>query len=294
MVSYSLPRLDEILIERSSYNGITYVVYIPDAFLNDGPLPLLTLFRANPDEWFQSRQDESRGRRNVFHVVTDLIQKSWLEPCAFLFPSTCSENQSEFYFGDDVYSPQYLSTTAPYLTKNLFENGLLPELEQKYHIDTSRVSLDGFSLGGYTSLSYSFLSPGRYVSTGSFDGALLDFDYDNRRITVNTPSDLTFDTFPYIFGEDPEENFFRSRNPADILKLGGKVSKLHIMHTADLSLTSNRPRVENFLELLNSAGLENHVETALIGEHSSHQWYWVDEYLYRALPFHAHCLNSVS
>ena len=282
------------MIERSSCNGITYVIYIPDTFLNDGPLPLLTLFRANPDEWFQSRQDESRGRRNIFHIITDLIHKGWLEPCAFLFPSTCSYHQSDFFFADDVYFPQFLSSTEPYLTKNRFENELLPELQAKYQLDISRVSLDGFSLGGFTSLSYSLLSPGRYVSTGSFDGALLEFEYDNRVLTPLTPSDLTFDSFPYIFGDNPDEVLFRSKNPADLVRSGTKVSRLHIMYSADSGPASNRPRVENFLEVLNIAGVENHVKNPLISEHSSHQWYWVDEYLYLALPFHTQCLNSVS
>jgi len=280
------------MIERSHFQHIPYVIYLPDAFSQVGPLPLLTIFRASPDEWFQSRLDDSRGRRNIFYIVTDLIEKGWLEPCAFLFPSTCSQDQKEFYFADNVYAPEHLESNEPFLTQEFFENGLLPEIGNRYCLDVSRVSLDGFSLGGYTSLSYSFLSPGRYRSTGSFDGALLDYGFDNRKITPDTPSDLTFDTFPYLFGEDPDEDLFRSKNPADLLESGVEVENLFIMSSAELTPTSNRPRVENFLEILETKGIANQADGYLIDDNSTHQWYWVDEYLYRSLPFHARCLNQ--
>ena len=280
------------MIERGQHQHIPYVIYLPDAFLQKGPLPLLVIFRACPDEWFRPRQDDSRGRRNVFLIITDLIEKGWLEPCAFLFPRTCNQDLTEFYFADGIYHPEGRTSSESYLDRDGFENELLPELAQKYPLDVSRVSLDGFSLGGYTSLIYSFLSPGRYISTGSFDGSLLDYEYDNRRISPDTPSDLTFDTFPYLFGPDPDEEFFRTRNPADLLLGGQEVPNLFVMGTAESTPTSNRPRVEHFSRIMEEKGIENHAPQLIIDENSTHDWYWVDEYLYRSIPFHAKCLNS--
>ena len=52
--------------------------------------------------------------------------------------------------------------------------------------------------------------PNRFVSTGSFDGSILDYNYDNK-VTPDSPSDLSFDQFPYLFGSDPDETLFRSQ-----------------------------------------------------------------------------------
>ena len=42
------------MIERNVIAGIPCVIYLPDPFLVGSKLPLITLFRASPDEWFQS------------------------------------------------------------------------------------------------------------------------------------------------------------------------------------------------------------------------------------------------
>ena len=60
-----------------------------------------------------------------------------------------------------VKLPQTIMDAAHFVDK------FLPELAEKYPVDIDRVSLDGFSLGGFTSLSYSFSYPDRFISTGS-------------------------------------------------------------------------------------------------------------------------------
>jgi S-formylglutathione hydrolase FrmB len=282
------------MIQRDEFQGIPYVIFLPETFLRFKPLPLVVLFRAHPDEWFQARQDPSRGRRTVFLVVQDLIEKEKISPCAFLFPSTQSLDGSEFYFAEDVFSADLRQSQGSFLTQKLFHEELLPSMAEKYPVDISRVSLDGFSLGGFTSLSYAFQSPRRYQSVGSFDGALLDYDFDNRRVSPGTPSDLTFDQFPYLFGDDPQEEFFRARNPMDLVGSVPLSSPLFLMATAEETPTANRPRVEQFAERMQSAGIENHAPQLLIHQESRHNWFWVDQYLTQSLPFHAACLNGVS
>ncbi len=283
------------MIERDIIAGIPCVIYLPDPFLIGSKLPLITLFRASPDEWFQSRQDHSRGKRNVFTVVKDLIDRDYLMPCGLIFPQTCNHSQNEYYFSSKTQNVE-LCNEAPdtILDVTHFIDVFLPELAEKYPVDIDRVSLDGFSLGGYTSLSYSFAYPNRFISTGSFDGSILDYNYDNKRITPDSPSDLTFDVFPYLFGVDPDENSFRSQNPIDILNnLDREIPRnLHIMYTNDNNPTSNKLRVQKFLESMKNRGLVNSAEMELINENSVHEWYWVDEYLFRCLPYHSRMLQE--
>ena len=283
------------MIQRDIIAGIPCVIYLPDPFLTDSKLPLITLFRASPDEWFQSRQDHSRGKRNVFTVVKDLIDQDYLMPCGLVFPQTCNHLQSEYYFSAKIHELSS-SNEAPesILDVDHFVNYFLPELANKYPVDIDRVSLDGFSLGGFTSLCYSFSYPDRFVSTGSFDGSILDYNFDNKRVTPDSPSDLSFDQFPYLFGNDPDEALFRSQNPLDIVSDSKREipKNLHIMYTNDNNPTSNKPRVQNFLDKMKERGVVNLAEIELIHENSLHEWYWVDEYLFRCLPFHSRKLKE--
>lgn len=282
------------MIERTEIAGIPSVIYLPDPFLGNGKLPLITIFRAKPDEWFQSRLDHSRGKRNVFTVVKDLIEHSYLRPCGFVFPQTCNQNGTEFYFTSHVTERQFCAEPPETIMDvDHFCEQYLPELGQKYDVDIDRVSLDGFSLGGYTSLAYSLLKPGRFVSTGSFDGSILDYEFDNKAVTPETPSDLTFDVFPYLYGSNPLEANFRAVNPTDIIQNSDREvpSNLFIMHSNENHPTSNKPRVLKFLELMQEKEISNGAGDALLHENSMHEWYWVDEYLFRSLPFHSKCLE---
>jgi hypothetical protein len=281
------------MIEKTNFQGIPYVIYIPDQFKHIEHLPLIVLFRGHPDEWFNPKEDSSRGKRTVFTIIWDMISKGFLEPSAFLFPCTCSVDRQEFYFADNIHFPDLRTSKDPVLSQPLFEQAFLPHIQQKYGVDIKRVSLDGFSLGGYTSLAYSFLNPGRYASTGSFDGSILDYEYDNRTISPDTPSDVTFDQFPYLFGNNPESEFFRSKNPMDLVINAQKApDNLFIMASNDKKPESNLLRVLQFTENMKSKSIKNHAEQLLIDEDSRHEWYWVDEYLYRALPFHSKILNG--
>lgn len=283
------------MIERDIIAGIPCVIYLPDQFSSHSKLPLISIFRAKPDEWFQSRLDHSRGKRNVFTVVKDLIDHDYLKPCGFVFPQTSNNANNEFYFAAQVQQKNLcLDPPEIILDVDYFCDVFLTDLATKYPVDIRRVSLDGFSLGGFTSLSYSFSRPQRFVSTGSFDGSILDYEMDNKRINPKTQSDLTFDTFPYLYGEDPDEVAFRAQNPLDILQRSDSVvpENLFIMHSSEETPTSNKPRVLKFLVSLRNRGIVNSAPNALLHENSMHEWYWVDEYLFRSLPFHSQCLNS--
>lgn len=278
------------MLKIESHHDIPYILYIPEAFESLSELPLVVFFRGAPEEWFKTDQDFSRGGRNFASVAADLIRLGYLKPAAFLFPDTTDQDVGEFFFAEDVFESQLRRGRRAYLTQAVFERELLPHLASEYKLDIGRVSLDGFSLGGYTSLCYSMLAPERYVSTGSFDGSLLDYDFDNRRITPDTPSDVTFDLFPYNFGRDPDEVFFRSRNPLDRIVTDAVPANLFVMATTYDVPQANFPRVREFCKLMDARSVVNHAPQMLIADHAKHFWFWVDEYLYLCLPFHTHKL----
>jgi hypothetical protein len=60
-----------------------------------------------------------------------------------------------------------------------------------------------------------------------------------------------------------------------------------IHSSASHSPESNGWRVRAFLE---AARIHNHAAAPLLHPASEHTWWWVDEHLYRTLPFHSHFL----
>ncbi|PCJ16269.1 MAG: hypothetical protein COB02_16585 [Candidatus Cloacimonadota bacterium] len=281
------------MIERNNYNGIEYVIYRPEQYSKIDNLPVVVLFRGHPDEWFQSRQDTSRGKRNSYLVINDLITKGYVKPAAYLFPATCNSALDEYYFCHDLKAPKQRNNQENYLTHQNFETEFLPDVCKQYNLDENKVSLDGFSLGGYTSLVYSFLSPEKYISTGSFDGAILNYETDNIKLNPKTTSDLTFDSFPYIFGGIPSQKDFESIDPLFKISNDFIIPKNLFISGTNCNLeNSNKPRVKLLLETMQSKNINNHCDASIIDINSSHEWFWVDEYLYRALPFHTHKLNK--
>ncbi len=281
------------MIARGTFEEIPFVIYIPDAFLKEQQLPLITLFRAWPDEWFNTREDSSRGRRSVFTVITDMIAKGFLKPAAFVFPATACLESQEYYFADSVYAPAFRKSQNPCLTRQIFEQGLLPYLKSQWpKLDIRRVALDGFSLGGATALTYAFANPARYLSVGSFDAVLMDYERDNRLMYPQTPSDVTFQDFPYVYGDNPDAEWFRSINPLDLIDHADLPVYLYMVASNDDSLQANAPRVIEFQKKMRRRGITNYAASPVLHPESAHEWYWVDEYLYRALPFHTHALNG--
>lgn len=281
------------MIERITLASIPSVIYIPDPFRGKGPLPLVVLFRATPDEWFNAREDDSRGRRTIYTIVADMIEKSLLRPAAFVFPSTCCNAEGEFYFTEDVHRPDLRKSRIPFLNARKFEEEYLPELQSRFpQVDTSRVSLDGFSLGGATALSYAFQSPRRYVSVGSYDAVLLDWEEDNRQVDPQTTSDVTFQDFPYIYGNNPDREWFESINPLNLIATQTVPFLLFMAASNENGPQANAPKVKRFQEIMARRGITNYASSPILSEESGHEWYWVDEYLYRSLPFHTHALNA--
>ena len=281
------------MIISNTYKEIPYVIYRPEQYNNIKNLPLVVLFRAHPNEWFQSRQDSSRGKRNSYLVISDLIAKGYVKPAAYLFPATCNSSLDEFYFCDDLSNPEKRNNQENYLTHKLFEEELLAHVCHEFDLDFNRVSLDGFSLGGYTSLVYSFMSPNRYVSTGSFDAAILDYYYDNKEQTPDTKSDLRFDFFPYIFGGTPDRETFEKMDPIWKVHNQQDIPKNLFISASNCNKEhSNKARVFRLIQAMKDKEICNHCTTEIIDENSSHEWFWVDEYLYRSLPFHTHKLND--
>ncbi|HEY9839321.1 MAG TPA: alpha/beta hydrolase-fold protein [Candidatus Obscuribacterales bacterium] len=251
-----------------------------------GPLPAVLLLRAAPWEWLNPRQDEHRQGRNLLTVIEDLIDKGYCRPLAFILPQTCNDAETAFVASGQALRPDLIADQRGLGNCRIdafFDQELLPRAFAGGLV-ADRLAIDGFSLGGAAALYHALRRPERFVSVGSFDGAFLEWRFDNPLLSPETPSDLRFDEFPYLYGFPPDEAAFRHSNVLDLLQRPYSLPPAMIHYAAAEHPTANGWRVR---AVLAAGNLHNHAEVPNMHPASQHSWYWADEHLYRTLPFHA-------
>jgi hypothetical protein len=266
-----------------------FLIAVPDGV--DVPLPGVVLFRGAPEEWMNVEQDSTRRGRSLLSVMQDLIDADLAPPLAFILPRTTNRSMTSFVsYGaalrpDLIEDRSYLGTCR---MDDFLDEEVLPRAFGSGLVSDGLVSIDGFSLGGAAAIQHALRRPDLFRSCGSYDGALLKYEFDNPEVTPDTPSDLRFDWFPYLYGYPPDEAAFRARNALDVVAGGDFRMPISMLHYAsERSPEENGWRMRAFLE---SPGVENVAEDPTMSPESAHTWWWADEHLYRTLPFHARCL----
>lgn len=261
------------------------------------PFPGVILLRGTPEEWLDKACDESRGGRNLLTVLEDLMVQGFCPPLAFILPRTTNASQTAFISHgialrpDLIVDPSFIGCGA---MNDFFDLELIPRVVATGLVLPGALAIDGFSLGGASSIYHALRRPDLFVSSGSYDGAFLKYEYDDPRIFPDTPSDLRLDEFPYLFGYPPDVASFRWHNVLDVVR---QISdrqwqdypRMMIHYANEEGPTANGWRVQ---ELLATPGLRNYAYTPSLHPQSAHNWWWTDEHLYRTLPFHAYFLQS--
>jgi hypothetical protein len=273
------------ILETDTY----FVIAAPDGV--ELPLPGVVLFRGAPEEWLNPNQDGTREGRSLLTVMDDLIASGLCAPLAFILPRTTNDSMTSFVTQGTALRPELIEDRSFLGTcrmDDFFDQELLPTAFETGLIAEGAVSLDGFSLGGVAPIHHALRRPDAFRSCASYDGALLQYEFDNPEVTPDTPSDLRFDWFPYLFGFPPDEAAFRAVNPIDIVSRGDfRMPPAMIHYASERSPEENGWRVREFLE---RSRIRNFAEDPAMSPLSAHTWRWVDEHLYRSLPFHAHYL----
>lgn len=261
------------------------------------PLPAVILLRGEPEEWLNPQQDHTRGGRELVSVSLDCVHKGFIEPLAFVLPRTTNQSMSAYISHGRALRPD-LTSDSSYIGNGhmdrFFDQDLIPRCRESGLIDITALSIDGFSLGGASSIYHALRRPDLFKSCGSFDGSFLVYEFDHPGIFPETPSDLRLDSFPYLFDFPPHEGAFRAQNPIDIARSqsgqpnGPNIPPSIIHRSNQETPSSNGWRVETFLR---ESGVHNHAQNLVFDKASTHAWHWVDEHLYRSLPFHSHFLR---
>ena len=148
-----------------------FAVYLPPGYHRDAePYPVLYLFRGHETEWL-GRQDRRKGLVRLLDraIATERVQPMIVVMPGFMdasrehqgIPVNWSEDGRELGVGNGRFEDHF------------FEVKTTVERELPVRIDRFGAALDGFSMGGYSSILLAVKYPRLFGSAGAYDGSFM-------------------------------------------------------------------------------------------------------------------------
>ncbi|MBW7887301.1 MAG: T9SS type A sorting domain-containing protein [Bacteroidetes bacterium] len=212
-------------------------VYFPPGYDSSAErYPVVYLFRGHEREWANDGEDASR-RGNIKTVADSLIKNGTMGKVILIMPG---------------FSAPPVANDYTYLYSEL-----IPYVDKTFRTYKSRWfrGIDGFSLGGLTTLTIMFTRPELFSSIGSYDGT---FSMFNKSLLTNASPELL-----------------------------AEVKKLQILfHSSNPAGPSNYNNNVQILNQLKEKGIENTFSELLLAPNAEHNWYFADLHMSKTFPLH--------
>ena len=259
-----------------------YYIYLPEEYHHNEKknFPVLYLLRAHENEWI------SDGRK-VLDVYEKLLSEEKIGPMILVFPNmTATAGNKTNGLGINHLIPIDVRGFGTGKYEDYFVYDLIGHIDSQYRTIDNRFgrAIDGFSLGGFTSLNIALKHPDKFCSVGAFDGSFLN--YDNLVDPYHDSFIASF--FNNAFGTPGERDreYASKNNPANLIK-DGDFNKLKTLayHIQTVPAAGNHSKNKMIISLLEEKGLTNSIETGVL-EKSLHDWPSAVRHIEVTLPKH--------
>ena len=260
--------------------------------------PVIYLFRGHENEWADPWEDNSRNGRNIKTVYDELYESELIDEIIFVMPGVSSDDNSipglAVNFKDtSLTNADGIGTGRfeEYITKDLIEH-----IDNNFRTLSSREfrAVDGFSLGGYTSMNLITRHPDLYISAGSYDGTLMWLDFDDQRSAGENDDNTWLMTgmFDPAFGNPRDIEYMKSYNMCNNVYYGSEayIDSLKeiqfLLHSGSYDEGSNRIETQHFVDILAEKGINNVFEDIRLTENAIHNWHFADLHATMTIPYH--------
>lgn len=290
--------------------GITkqYNVYLPAGYDSSTErYPVVYFFRGHEREWFNPSEDGTRGGKSLKDIADNLIATNKIGKMILVGASTSSADNSVPALGVNMKSP--LAATAgigagkfeDYLTKDLIQH-----IDSSYRTvaDKAHRGVDGFSLGGYTSIMLAVKHPELYASAACYDGTHMWHNLDDPRAGGAGLDDgtwLTTSMFDQAFGKPRDTSVMMSYNTVDILLRADstrlaqiKTVKFFIHAAAFDGNQGNIDRGRHVADNLLGKGILNGFGDIRLTASAIHNWSYADQHATASLVKHWKTFNDTT
>ncbi|UCE19369.1 MAG: T9SS type A sorting domain-containing protein [Gemmatimonadota bacterium] len=276
-------------------------IYLPEDYdENVGELyPVVYLFRGHEREWANRNEDASRNGRNIQDVADALYEAGLIGKMILVMPGVASDDNSVPGLGVnfvDVGLAGQKSGLGTGLFEDFLVHDLVPYIDEQYRTIPSRSQrgVDGFSLGGYTSMLMAAKHPDLFSSAGAYDGTMMWMDFDDPRFPG--PNDdntwLRVDMFDPAFGVPRDIDVMLQYNPANLIRATGAEqlallqSSQFLIHSAGSEALGNLDRSQHIVDILAAQGVQNVFSDIRLASNAQHNWWYADEHMRVTLPLH--------
>ncbi len=276
----------------------SYYVYLPEDYKKNvrTRYPVVYILRGHEREWVNPNEDQSREESTVIEIYEKLLNENKIGPMILVFPSMASSDNTINGLGVNfVNPPEGIKGVGTGKFEDYFIVDLIEHIDTNYRTLATKYgrAIDGFSLGGFTSVSIALKHPDLFCSVGAFDGTFLY--YDN---LIDSYDDTVFynSLLNHAFGTPRDREFAVLNNPANLIK-DGDIHKLSTLafHIQSAPKTqeprANYHRTKHLLEIMNEKGLTNSFSTGVL-ENSRHNWISADRHMELTLPLHFREFNE--
>lgn len=293
----------ELVSMHSQALGISknFNIYLPEDYDEDVDefYPVVYLFRGHEREWANRNEDASRNGRNIQDVADQLYDAGLIGKMILVMPGVASADNAIPGLGVNFVDVE-LAGQRSGLGTGRFEDFLIddviPYIDEQYRTIPSRSQrgVDGFSLGGYTSMLMATKHAGMFSSAGAYDGTMMWMDFDDPRVS-GTNDDYTWlyvGMFDPAFGSPRDIDVMLQYNPANLIHdadaehLSLLQSSQFLIHSAGSEALGNLDRSQHIVDLLAAQGIQNVFSDIRLVSNAQHNWWYADEHMLITLPLH--------
>jgi S-formylglutathione hydrolase FrmB len=278
--------------------GITksYNIYLPKNYdASTERYPVIYLFRGHEREWANPTEDASRQGKTVKDDADALVASGKIGGVILVMPGMSSSDNVVPTCGVNMVNVSLASSTDG-LGTGRFEDYLVKELvpyiDNTFRTIPSRWfrAVDGFSLGGQTSMMLATKHPELFCSAGSFDGTLMWLDFK----TPSSPDVLndlwvTNGMFDPMFNKPRDIAYMTQYNVSNIVRnvssaqLKALKQMQFLLHS---TINGNDDRATALVSVLAEKGIHNGFDVLPLTPNAQHNWFYADMYATQTFPLH--------
>ena len=285
-----------------------YNIYLPPGYKkSDKRYPVLYLFRGHEDEWFDPYMDHSRGGCAIQHLADELIRNGIIGEMIIVGVSMTSDDGQILGLGINMLNPKAAKMhkgSGSGKFEDYFIEDVISHIDSTYRTIPDRAcrGMDGFSLGGYTSVMLAIKHPHLFSSVGSYDGSHMFRDLNDPRHSLGKHDDFLWvrndKMFGPVFRKPGKKKYdiehLLSYNPLNILdELFGyekglmQSIRFYIRTAAFDGFQGNRDRGVHLVTLLQLHGIENQAPSLVLSSDAHHTWKFADLHMRETLKQHS-------
>jgi predicted alpha/beta superfamily hydrolase len=289
---------------RSFYShslGITksFNIYLPPGYDSTSDhFPVVYFLRGHEREWFNPAEDGSRNGNTLQKIADTLLSKGRIGKMILVGPSTASADNSVPAPGVNMLAPGSDAGIGSGKFENYFTVDLIHYVDSAYRTipDREHRGIDGFSLGGYTSVMLGLKHPELFSSVGCYDGTHMWYNLNDTRISGTPPDDGTWlsgNTFDQAFGSPRNVDYMLQYNSVNILLAADTAQLRNIwsirfwIHSAAYDgMQGNIDRGMHVVNNMLGKGIVNGFADIRVDTNAVHNWHYADLHASQSLVKH--------